>query len=346
MKKTKNSYKNSYKKSGVNIKAADKFAKYIGKYSKKVFKKKINKYNKNNIGNFASVFDLSKFKIKNPLLVSSTDGVGTKIEIANQFSKFDTIGIDLVAMCVNDLIVQGAKPLFFLDYIAVGKIDLKKMKKIVKGIIHGCKISDCALVGGETAEMPGTYEKNKFDLAGFTVGIVSKERVISKNKVKKNNVILAIPSSGLHSNGFSLVREVTKNVKLTNQIKKELLKPTKIYTKEILKLVEKNLINSAANITGGGITENIIRSVPNNLTVNVDLSKIKIPFIFKWLKNKNIHDFEMLRTFNCGVGFCLIVNKKNVNKVKTYFNNKFKPYEIGYISQSKKRLNFENSLKW
>ncbi len=342
MKKTKN----SYKKSGVNIKAADKFAKYIGKYSKKVFKKKINKFNKNNIGNFASVFDLSKLKIRDPLLVSSTDGVGTKIEIANQFNKFDTIGIDLVAMCVNDLIVQGARPLFFLDYIAVGKIDLKKMKKIVRGIINGCKISDCALVGGETAEMPGTYTKNKFDLAGFTVGIVSKKKAISQNKVKKNNIVLAIPSSGLHSNGFSLVRKIIKNEKLNNRIKKELLKPTKIYTKEILKLVKNNLINSAANITGGGITENITRSVPNNLTVNIDLSKIKIPFIFKWLKSKNINDLEMLKTFNCGVGFCLIVDKKEVNKVKTYFNRKFKPYEIGYISKSKKRLNFKKYLKW
>ena len=342
MKKTKN----SYKKSGVDIKTADKFAKYIGKYSKQVFKKKINKFNKNNIGNFASVFDLSKLKIKNPLLVASTDGVGTKIEIANLFNKFDTIGVDLVAMCVNDLIVQGAKPLFFLDYIAVGKINLNKMKKIIKGIIYGCKISDCALVGGETAEMPGVYSKNKFDLAGFTVGVVSKKKIITQDKVKKNDIILAIPSSGLHSNGFSLVRKIIKKEKLNKRIKKELLLPTKIYTKEILKLVNNNLINSAANITGGGITENIVRSVPYNLTANIDLSKIKIPFIFKWLKNKNITDIEMLKTFNCGIGFCLIANKKNINKIKSYFNRKFKPYEIGYISKSKKKLSFINNLKW
>ena len=342
MKKTKN----SYKKSGVDIKTADKFAKYIGKYSKQVFKKKVNKFNKNNIGNFASVFDFSKLKIKKPLLVASTDGVGTKIEIANLFNKFDTIGLDLVAMCVNDLIVQGAKPLFFLDYIAVGKINLNKMKKIIKGIVYGCKISDCALVGGETAEMPGVYSKNKFDLAGFTVGVVSKKEIITQDKVKKNDIILAIPSSGLHSNGFSLVRKIIKKEKLNKRVKKELLLPTKIYTKEILKLVKNNLINSAANITGGGITENIVRSVPKNFTANIDLSKIKIPFIFKWLKNKNITDTEMLRTFNCGVGFCLIANKKNINKIKSYFNKKFKPYEIGYISQSKKKLSFASSLKW
>ena len=342
MKKTKN----SYKKSGVDIKTADIFAKYIGKYSKQVFKKKVNKFNKNNIGNFASVFDLSKLKIKDPLLVASTDGVGTKIEIANLFNKFDTIGVDLVAMCVNDLIVQGAKPLFFLDYIAVGKINLNKMKKIIKGIIYGCKISDCALVGGETAEMPGVYSKNKFDLAGFTVGVVSKKKIITQDKVKKNDIILAIPSSGLHSNGFSLVRKIIKKEKLNKRIKKELLLPTKIYTKEILKLVDNNLINSAANITGGGITENIVRSVPYNLTANIDLSKIKIPFIFKWLKKKNITDLEMLKTFNCGVGFCLIANKRNINKIKSCFSKKFKPYEIGFISKSKKKLSFVNNLKW
>ncbi len=342
MKKTNN----SYKKSGVDIKTADKFAKFIGKYSNQVFKKKINKINKNNIGNFGSVFDLSNFNLKDALLVASTDGVGTKIELANKFNKFDSIGIDLVAMCVNDLIVQGAKPLFFLDYIAVGKINLDKMKKIIKGIINGCKMSDCILVGGETAEMPDTYGKNKFDLAGFTVGLVSKKKLISANKVKNNNIILAIPSSGLHSNGFSLVRKVTKNIKLNNLIRKELLKPTKIYTDEVLKLVQKNLINSAANITGGGVIENITRSVPKNLTANIDLSKIKVPFIFKWLKNKNITDMEMLKTFNCGVGFCLIVNKQNINKIKSYFNKKYKPYEIGFISKSSKRLNLIKKVKW
>ena len=342
MKKTNN----SYKKSGVDIKTADKFAKFIGKYSNQVFKKKINKINKNNIGNFGSVFDLSNFNLKDALLVASTDGVGTKIELANKFNKFDSIGIDLVAMCVNDLIVQGAKPLFFLDYIAVGKINLDKMKKIIKGIINGCKMSDCILVGGETAEMPDTYGKNKFDLAGFTVGLVSKKKLISANKVKNNNIILAIPSSGLHSNGFSLVRKVTKNIKLNNLIRKELLKPTKIYTDEVLKLVQKNLINSAANITGGGVIENITRSVPKNLTANIDLSKIKVPFIFKWLKNKNITDMEMLKTFNCGVGFCLMVNKQNINKIKSYFNKKYKPYEIGFISKSSKRLNLIKKVKW
>ena len=248
MKKTKN----SYKKSGVNIKTADKFTNYIKKISQQAFRKNLNK---NNIGNFASAFDLKSQKIKDPLIVSSTDGVGTKLEIANKFHKFDTIGIDLVAMCINDLVVHGAKPLFFLDYIAAGKLDLKKMKKILKGIIKGCKISKCILVGGETAEMPGTYGKNKFDLAGFSVGIVSKKKFLNKNKVKNNDIILAVPSSGLHSNGFSLVRKVLKNIKINNFLKKELLIPTKIYSNEILNLVKNNLINSTANITGGGLIE-------------------------------------------------------------------------------------------
>ena len=342
MKKTKN----SYKKSGVNIKTADKFTKYIRKYSKQAFKKKLNKFNKESIGSFASVFDIKKLKVKNPLLVASTDGVGTKLEIANRFNNFSTIGIDLVAMCVNDLIVQGAKPLFFLDYIATGKIKLDKMKKIVRSIISGCKISDCILVGGETAEMPGTYEKNKFDLAGFSVGIVSRKKIISKNKVRNGNIILAVPSNGLHSNGFSLIRKILRNSKIDKFLKKELLKPTKIYTKEILKLVEKNLINSSANITGGGIIENITRSVPDNFTVNIDLSKIRVHKIFRWLKSKNISDMEMLKTFNCGVGFCLITDRDKISKLSHYFKKKFKPYEIGFISKSSKKLNLLKEVRW
>ena len=272
--------------------------------------------------------------------------MGTKIELANKFKIFDTIGIDLVAMCVNDLIVQGARPLFFLDYIAVEKINLNKTKKILSGIIKGCKISNCKLIGGETAEMPGVYPKNKFDLAGFSVGIVSKRKILNKKNVNKNNIILAIPSSGIHSNGYSLVRSILKKNKIPNKLKKELLKPTKIYTKEILNLIKNDLINAAAHITGGGLIENITRSIPSNLSANIDLSKIKVKKIFKWLKSKNISDLEMLKTFNCGVGFCLIVDKKNVSKIKKYFNNSFKPYEIGYISNKPKKLNLLNSLKW
>ena len=195
----------TYKKSRVDINAADKFVKFISNSStNKKGKKKFK-----NIGGFGSITSIPK-NLKNPKLVACTDGVGTKIEIANELNKFDTIGIDLVAMSVNDLIVQGAKPLFFLDYISINKIDLNKLKSIMRGIFKGCKISNCELVGGETAEMPGTYEKGKFDIAGFAVGIVDEKNILKKNKIKKNNLILAIPSSGLHSNGFSLVRNIIK----------------------------------------------------------------------------------------------------------------------------------------
>ena len=229
---------NSYKKSGVDISLANKLVKHIANLSNKKVKKKKGSINKEIIGGFGSLFDISKLKIKDPVIVSSTDGVGTKIDLANKFKKFDTIGIDLVAMCVNDLIVQGAKPLFFLDYIAVGKLDLVKTKKILKGIFKGCELSNCSLIGGETAEMPGIYSRDKFDLAGFSVGIVSKKRILSKKNVKRNDIILAVPSNGLHSNGFSLVRSILKKNKIPRTLEKELLKTTKIYTNEILKSVE------------------------------------------------------------------------------------------------------------
>ena len=202
------------------------------------------------------------------------------------------------------------------------------------------------MIGGETAEMPGVYEKNKFDLAGFSVGIVSKKKMLLKSQVKKNNIILAIPSSGIHSNGYSLVRTILKKNKIPQNLKKYLLKPTKIYVNEISKLVEKKLINAAAHITGGGIIENITRSVPSHLSINIDLSKIKVKNIFKWIKSNNISDKEMLRTFNLGVGFCIIVEKKNINKIKKYFHKNFMPYEIGNISKSKKKLNFYNKILW
>ena len=338
--------KNSYKKSGVNISLANKLVKHISILSKKNVKKTKNSFEKEIIGGFGSLFDISKIKIKDPVIVSCTDGVGTKIDLANKFKKFDTIGIDLVAMCINDLIVQGAKPLFFLDYIAVGKLDLSKTKKILKGIFEGCKISNCKLIGGETAEMPGIYSKNKFDLAGFSVGVVSKKKILSKKNVNKDDVVLAIPSNGIHSNGYSLVRSILKNSKISNSLKKEIIKPTKIYSNEILKLTNKNLINASAHITGGGLVENLLRSIPDNLSLNINLSKIKITKIFKWLKKKNISDQEMMTTFNCGVGFCLIVHKKNITKIKKFFSRQFMPYEIGYISKNKKKVNLLNSLRW
>ena len=337
---------NSYKKSGVDISLANKLVSHISKISKKDVKKTKSSSQKDTIGGFGSLFDISNLKIKDPVIVSCTDGVGTKIDLANRYKKFDTIGIDLVAMCINDLIVQGARPLFFLDYIAVGKLDLVKAKKILNGIFKGCKISNCKLIGGETAEMPGIYTKDKFDLAGFSVGIVSKRKILNKKNVKKSDVILAIPSNGVHSNGYSLVRSILKKYKISNNLKKKLLQPTRIYSKEISTLTSKNLINSAAHITGGGLVENLLRSIPNNLSLNIDLSKIKILKIFKWLKSKNISDQEMIRTFNCGIGFCIIAPRKNITKIKRKFSKKFMPYEIGYISKDKNKINLSKNLRW
>ena len=328
---------------------ADKLVNYVSKISRKTYKKNTETKSFKNIGSFGSIFDLSQLKMKNPVIVSSTDGVGTKIEIANQLKKYNTIGIDLVAMCVNDLIVQGAKPIFFLDYIAVDKLNLNKVKKILDGIVSGCKLAGCALIGGETAEMPGTYGKNKFDLAGFSVGLVEKKDLLKKNKVKLNDVILAIPSSGLHSNGYSLIRHILKkkrNSILPSYIKKELIKPTKIYVKELNKINNKKLINGCANITGGGLLNNLIRVIPDKLSLNIDLSKIKTKSIFKWLKKNNISDSELLKTFNCGIGFCLITNKKNIKKIEKIFSKKYRPYKIGIISKEKSKIKTCGKLKW
>ena len=335
----------TYKKSGVNIKAADKFVNFISSVSsKKRGKKKFS-----NIGGFGSISNIPS-NIKQPQIVACTDGVGTKIEIANSLNKFDTIGIDLVAMSVNDLIVQGAKPLLFLDYISINKIDLIKLKSIIKGIVKGCKLSDCELVGGETAEMPGTYSKGKFDIAGFADGVVDKNKILNKNKIKKNNLILAIPSSGLHSNGFSLVRYLINkkkiNINKNKFLKSELLKPTKIYVKELISLISKNLINGCANITGGGLADNIKRVIPDHLVADIDLNKIKTLKIFNWLKKNGIPENEMLKTFNCGVGFCLIINKKNLKKVKSYFPKDYKPYVIGKIINGKNKVKLNGSINW
>ena len=335
----------TYKKSGVNIAAADNFIKFISSFNAKdKGKKKLS-----NIGGFGSITDIPK-KYKKPKIVACTDGVGTKIEIANLLNKFNTIGIDLVAMSVNDLIVQGAKPLIFLDYISINKINPTKLRSIIKGIVKRCKISGCELVGGETAEMPGTYEKNKFDIAGFAVGLVEEKKILNKKKIKNNNLILAVPSSGLHSNGYSLLRYILKKKKInlkTNYIlKKQLLEPTKIYVNEVLKLIEGNLINGCAHITGGGLVDNIKRIMPKNYFAEIDLNEIKVSDIFKWIKKNNISEKEMLKTFNCGVGFCLIINSKNLAQVQNYFKKKYRPYVIGKISKGKNKVRLNGNLNW
>ena len=335
----------TYKKSGVDINAAEKFVKFIAAISsRKKGKKKFN-----NIGGFGSISNIPN-NIKDPKIVACTDGVGTKIEIANTINKFDTIGIDLVAMSVNDLIVQGARPLLFLDYISINKINLPKLKSIIRGIVKGCKISECSLVGGETAEMPGTYEKGKFDIAGFAVGVVDKKKILNKKKIKNNDLILAVPSSGLHSNGYSLVRNIISkrkiNIKKNSFLKNELIKPTKIYVKEVLNLIDKKLLNGCANITGGGLPDNIKRIIPERYCAEINLNKIKPLKIFKWLKKNNIKENEMLKTFNCGVGFCLVINPKNLNKINKYFSKNYKPYVIGKIVKRTNKVKLNGKIKW
>ena len=338
------SNKLTYRKSGVNIRKADSFVKFISSVTRKSSKSGDFK----NIGGFGAISKIPN-KLNDPHIVTSTDGVGTKIEIANDLNKFDTIGIDLVAMCVNDLIVQGAKPYLFLDYMSVSKIDLDKLKNLVKGIIKGCNLSDCKLVGGETAEMPGTYTKGKFDIAGFAVGLVEKKKILNK-KIRNNDLILAVPSNGLHSNGFSLVRYLLKkkkiNLKKNKFLKSELIRPTKIYVKEILDINQKNLINGCANITGGGLVDNIQRIIPKNLGAEINLNNIKTLKIFSWLYKMGISEKEMLKTFNCGVGFCLIISPKNIKLVSKYFGEKFKPYIIGKINKNSKKVKISGKISW
>ena len=316
----KNSYKNqkvTYTKSGVSIKAADKLVEKIKPISKKTFDKNV----LGNIGGFGALYDFSKLKYKNPVLVSGTDGVGTKLKIAVKTNNLKGIGVDLVAMCVNDIISQGAKPLFFLDYYATSKLNLKKSVEILKGIAKGCKQSECALIGGETAEMPGLYKKNDFDLAGFCVGVVDKKDILPKKNIKKTDVIIGLKSSGFHSNGYSLINFLINKKKLNLKKKinnttyeKILIKPTKLYT-DILKLRNFKDIKAIANITGGGMTENIPRVLPKNMSAEIDLNKIQLPAIFKEIKNLGNIDYdEMLRVFNCGIGMIIIVSKTNADK--------------------------------
>ncbi len=317
---------------------------YQNLHQKKKGKKKFN-----NIGGFGSISDIPK-GIKKPRIVACTDGVGTKVEIANYLNKYDTLGIDLVAMSVNDLIVQGAKPILFLDYISTNKIILSKLKSIIKGIKNGCEIAGCELVGGETAEMPGTYEKGKFDIAGFAVGIVDESKILTKKKINSGDLILAIPSSGIHSNGYSLVRHLLNkkkiNIKKNIFLKNELIRPTKIYVNEVLNLLNKRLLNGCANITGGGLSDNIKRVIPDGLSADIYLDKIKTLKIFKWLKQNNISDKEMLRTFNCGVGFCLIINAKNLQKINSFFSKDYKPYVIGKIVRGKNKVKLNAKINW
>ena len=317
----KKDYIFSYKKSGVDIKLGNKVVNKIKPLVKKTHDKNV----LGNIGGFGGLYKIGK--LKNGVLVSATDGVGTKLLISEKLSNFNTIGIDLVAMSANDVLVQGAKPLFFLDYIAVEKIDENKVVAIVKSIVKGCKEAECSLIGGETAEMSDVYTKNTFDLAGFCVGIVEKNKILPKKNIKPNDIIFGLPSSGLHSNGFSLIRKIIVDKKLSYNEKilgnkvlgNLLLKPTKIYVKEIIKILSKCEIKGIAHITGGGIEENLSRILPVTMGATINIKKLDIyskESIFGWLRNDcRVNVKEMLRTFNCGIGMAMIAEEKETDKL-------------------------------
>lgn len=295
----------------------------------------------NQLGGFGAMYELGRYK--NPVLVSGTDGVGTKLEIAFKMGKYDSVGIDAVAMCVNDILCHGAKPLFFLDYLACGKLDSQKASEIVKGIAKGCLMSNTALIGGETAEMPGFYKAGDYDIAGFCVGVVEKENIINGKDVKAGDVIVGISSSGVHSNGFSLIRKLVKDYNMPFEDKKigeVLLTPTKIYVNLVLELLKKYKIKGMAHITGGGLIENVVRAIENNLTPVIFKEKIKVPKIFRYIQELgDIDEKEMFGTFNMGVGFVLIIDKKDVVSILDDIKNLGEEaYEIGYIAEGEKRL--------
>ena len=312
-----------YKSSGVDIDEGNRFVSVI----KKTVESTYNKNVLGSIGGFAGFFDVSCMKgMEHPVLVSGTDGVGTKLKVAIDTNILDTVGIDLVAMCVNDIIVTGAKPLFFLDYMATGKLSAEKMAEVVKGIAEGCRISDCPLVGGETAEMPGMYAGDDFDLAGFAVGILDKPKAITGERIKAGDILVGISSSGLHSNGFSLARKLFFDslgmkpddvVYGGTKLKNALLIPTKIYVPHIMKLLAEGIdIKGMVHITGGGFYDNIPRVLPEGTGCKIDPKTFKLPEIYKFILEKSgVAPKELYRVFNMGVGFIIAVEKSEADKI-------------------------------
>lgn len=308
----------TYKDSGVDKEKGYEEVKIIKEIVKKTHGKEV----LTGIGGFAGLFKPEISDMKEPVLVSGTDGVGTKIKLAMELDKHDTVGIDLVAMCVNDVLCQGAKPLFFLDYIATGSLKPKKMADLVRGVAEGCSQSECALIGGETAEMPGLYKENDYDLAGFAVGIVDRDKIIDGSNIKEGDVAIALSSSGVHSNGFSLVRAAldVANVKLSDKFEdttvgERLLVPTRIYEKEISALLKEVEIKGIAHITGGGLYENVPRMLPENIGIEFDLKESEIDSVFKAIKKwGNVETKEMFSTFNMGIGMVIVVDAKDVDK--------------------------------
>lgn len=325
----------SYRDAGVDIEAGDALVEQIKPFAKRTMRPEV----LGGIGGFGSLFAVPK-KFKEPILVSGTDGVGTKLKLAFELNIHDTVGIDLVAMSVNDILVQGAEPLFFLDYFACGKLEVGTAAQVIKGIALGCEQSGCALVGGETAEMPGMYPAGEYDLAGFAVGCVDKENIINGSTIATGDVILGLASSGAHSNGYSLIRKLITKSGIDfesdfhgRKFKDVVMAPTKIYVKSLLKLIEVLPVKGMAHITGGGITENIPRVLPAGLTAEISAKSWDLPALFKWLQAEgNITHTEMYKTFNCGIGMAIVLSKAHVEEAKQLLSEAGESvYEIGHI---------------
>ncbi len=333
----------TYSDSGVDIDKANDLIDEI----KPIIKETLTDDVLSNIGGFGGLFELSTKGIERPVLVSGTDGVGTKVKLAQELDILEGVGVDLVAMCVNDIITSGAKPLFFLDYFATSKLDNTQAKRIIKGIANGCVQSEMALIGGETAEMPGVYQLGDFDLAGFCVGVVDYEKIIDGSKISEGDSIIGLASSGPHSNGYSLIRKIIEKNSVDldelidgEEIGSRIIKPTIIYSKSVLSCLEKYEVKSMAHITGGGFKENIIRSIPDGFQAIIDKKSWNLPSVFGWIQGEaGIDSDEMLKTFNCGIGYVMIVKKDIRDSVINHFQDKgIEAYEIGSIKSGEKSV--------
>ena len=329
----------SYRDAGVDIDAGDQLVENIKPFAKRTMRPEV----LGDLGGFGALVEISK-KYQNPVLVSGTDGVGTKLKLAFDWDKHDTVGIDLVAMSVNDILVQGAEPLFFLDYFACGKLDVARATDVIKGIAQGCEESGCALIGGETAEMPGMYPEGEYDLAGFAVGVVEKDQVINGRSIVAGDVVLGLASNGAHSNGYSLVRKIIArdNPDLDvagfdgdKTLREAIIAPTRLYVKPVLAALKAFTIKGMAHITGGGITENVPRVLPENTVAQIDAQAWELPKLFQWLqKAGNVEAQEMYRTFNCGIGMVVIVAAEDADKAQAFLAEQGETvYRLGAIRE-------------
>ena len=326
----------SYRDAGVNINAGDSLVERIKPFAKRTMRPEV----LGDLGGFGALVEISQ-KYRHPVLVSGTDGVGTKLKLAFEWDQHDTVGIDLVAMSVNDILVQGAEPLFFLDYFACGKLDVERAAAVIKGIAAGCEQSGCALIGGETAEMPGMYPDGEYDLAGFAVGVVEKEQVINGRSIVAGDVVLGLASNGIHSNGYSLVRKIIERAQPEldaefNQgktLRQAIIAPTRLYVKPILAALKQFTIKGMAHITGGGISENVPRILSENTVAAIDSQSWSLPKLFQWLQQAgNVEIQEMYRTFNCGIGMVLVVNAEDADAIQKFLQQQGETvYQIGRI---------------